>query len=66
LYQRDFILRILEQIAELVAGILGLIKKGDFQKAKEKINETYSEHLKEEAGYFKDIPADDIIQELKT
>mgnify|MGYP006290827681 CR=1 FL=1 len=29
--QRDFILRMIEMMAELVAGILGPIKKGDFK-----------------------------------
>ena len=38
MYQRDYILRMIEMIAELVAGILGLIKKGDLEKASDAID----------------------------
>jgi hypothetical protein len=33
MYQKDYILRMLEMLATLIAGILGLIKKGDLQQA---------------------------------
>ena len=32
--QKDFILRMIEMLAKMVAGILGLIKKGEFKKDK--------------------------------
>ncbi len=41
MYQKDFILRMIEMLAELVAGILGLIKKGDFQKASQSIDNAF-------------------------
>jgi len=67
MYQRDFILRMIEMLAELVAGILGLIKKGDFQKASQSIDNAYQDLLKQDAGFFNKIPlnklTDSLIQE---
>lgn len=67
MYQKDYILRMLEMLAELVAGILGLIKKGDFQKASQSIDHAYMDLLKQDAGFFQNIPlnklTDNLIQE---
>lgn len=67
MYQKDFILRMIEMLAELVAGILGLIRKGDFQKASQSIDNAYQDLLKQDAGYFNKIPlnklTDSLIQE---
>ncbi len=67
MYQRDFILKMIEMLAELVAGILGLIKKGDFQKASQSIDNAYQDLLKQDAGFFNNIPlsklTDNLIQE---
>ncbi|TKG97451.1 hypothetical protein EYV94_03215 [Puteibacter caeruleilacunae] len=57
----------IEMLAELVAGILRLIKKGDFQKASQSIDRAYEDLLKEDAGFFNNIPlsklTDKLIQE---
>lgn len=67
MYQKDFILRMIEMLAELVAGILGLIKKGDYQKASQSIDDAYQDLLKQDAGFFNNIPlgklTDNLIQE---
>jgi hypothetical protein len=67
MYQRDFILRMIEMLAELVAGILGLIKKGDFQKASQSIDNAYYDILKQDSTFFNNIPitklTDNLIQE---
>ncbi|MBN2486072.1 MAG: hypothetical protein JXB34_08870 [Bacteroidales bacterium] len=67
MYQKDFILRMIEMLAELVAGILGLIKKGDYQKASQSIDNAYQDLLKQDAGFFNHIPlcklTDNLIQE---
>lgn len=67
MYQKDFILRMIEMLAELVAGILGLIKKGDFQKASQSIDSAYQDLLKEDSSFFNKIPlkklTDNLIQE---
>ncbi len=64
MYQRDFIMRMIEMIAEMIAGILGLIKKGNFQKASQLIEEAYHDYLKQDAAYFNSIPTDQLTDEL--
>jgi len=56
MYQRDYILRMIEMIGVLVSGILGRIKKGDFKEASEAIENAYQEVLKEDAAFFNNIP----------
>ncbi|MBN2350578.1 MAG: hypothetical protein JXJ22_17200 [Bacteroidales bacterium] len=64
MYQRDFILRMIEMLGELIAGILGLIKKGNFQKASQSIENAYQELLKQDASYFNKIPYNDLTDTL--
>ncbi len=63
-YQRDYILRMIEMIAELIAGILGLIKKGEFEKASAAIDQVYYDMLKEDAGFFRNIELDKLTDKL--
>jgi len=58
MYQKDYILRMIEMLVELVAGILRLIKKGDFSKASQSIDNAYQDLLKQDAGFFNKIPLD--------
>ncbi len=64
MYQRDFILRMIEMLAELVAGILGMIKKGKFEEASESLDNAYMNLLKEDAGFFRDLPLENISEKL--
>lgn len=64
MYQRDFVLRMIELLAELVAGILALIKNGDFPKASHSIENAYQELLKQEAKFFIKIPEDKLTNVL--
>lgn len=67
MYQKDFIFSMIEMLADLVAGILGLIKNGDFQKASQSIDDAYQDLLKQDAVFFNNIPlgklTDNLIQE---
>ncbi|MGQ8336581.1 hypothetical protein ACUNWD_08530 [Sunxiuqinia sp. A32] len=63
-YQKDYILRMIEMIGDLIAGILGLIKKGNFQKAGDSIEQAYQDYLKEDAAFFRRISLDDLNQNL--
>ena len=56
MYQRDYILRMIEKIGVLVSGILGRIKKGEFQEASQSIDNAYQDVLKEDAAFFNNIP----------
>jgi predicted translin family RNA/ssDNA-binding protein len=64
MYQKDYILRMIEMLGELIAGILGLIKKGEFEKATEKLENLYLGLLKEDSAFFRDIPADELTDRL--
>ena len=64
MYQRDYILRMIEMIADLIAGILGLIKKGDFQQASQTLENAYYEFLKQDASIFRSIDKEKLTDEL--
>ena len=63
-FRRDYILRMIEMIGELIAGILGLIKKGKFEQAEEAIDQAYLDYLKEDAAFFRNIKSEDLTEEL--
>jgi hypothetical protein len=64
MYQKDYILRIIEQVGKLIAGILGMIKKGEFSRASEEISDLYSDILREDAAFFRTIPEDELTNKL--
>jgi len=51
-------------LAEIVAGIRGLISKGDFQKASQSIDVAYQKLLKQDAVFFDKIPINQLINRL--
>jgi predicted translin family RNA/ssDNA-binding protein len=62
--QRDYILRMIEMIGELIAGVLGLIKKKDYQKASNTLDQAYYNFLKEDAAFFRNIPTEKLTKNL--
>lgn len=64
MYQKDYILRMIEMLGDLIAGILGLIKKGEFKQAGEKLEHLYYSMLKEDSAFFRDIPENDLTDRL--
>jgi hypothetical protein len=66
MYQKDYILRMLEMLGDLIAAVLGLIKKGDYIKASEQLGKIYYDMLKEDAAFFRNIPADKLTKKLLT
>jgi hypothetical protein len=64
MYQKDYILRMIEMIRDLIMGILGLIKKGDLEKAGQQIENLYYNFLKEDAAFFTSIPSADLTTKL--
>lgn len=64
MYQKDYILRMIEMIGDLIAAVLGLIKKGDYNKASDELGKIYYEMLKEDAAFFKGIPAGELTVKL--
>jgi uncharacterized protein YqgQ len=64
MYQKDYILRMIEMLGDLLAAIFGLIKKGDYKKASEQLSKIYYNMLKEDAAFFRAIPAEDLTHKL--
>jgi predicted translin family RNA/ssDNA-binding protein len=64
MYNKDFILRMIEMLGELIAGILGLIRKGDFQQASQFLENAYYDFLKHDAALFRSIGKDKLTEEL--
>jgi len=64
MYQKDFILRMIEMLAEMIAGILGLIKKGEFLQASQRLDRAYIDFLKQDASFFNCIPKEQIVEKL--
>jgi len=64
MYRQDYILRMIEMLADLIAGILGLIKKGDFQKASRSLDNAYYDFLKQDAAFFQSISTKELTNKL--
>jgi hypothetical protein len=64
MYQKDYILRMIEMLGDLIAGILGLIKKGDLIMASEKLDNLYYNLLKEDAAFFRSLPEKELTDTL--
>lgn len=64
MYQKDYILRMIEMLGEMIAGILGLIRKGEIKQAEESLEDIYYSMLKEDAAFFKDIPENKLTDTL--
>jgi hypothetical protein len=64
MYQKDYILRMIEMLGDLIAGILGLIKKGEYYQASEQLGKIYYDMLKEDAAFFRNIPGNELTNKL--
>jgi len=64
MYSRDYILRMIEMIGQLIAAILGKIRKGEYDTASHHLSNLYYDVLKEDAAYFRNLNEKDITSEL--
>lgn len=64
MYNKDYIIRMMEMIADLIAALLGFIKKGDLEKGSHLLNSAYRDLLQQDAAYFHLIPASDLTEVL--
>lgn len=64
MYQKDFILRMIEMFGELLAGIMALINKKEYKKAQEKIGRLFSDILREDAAFFEKLDTTKLTSEL--
>jgi hypothetical protein len=64
MYQKDYILRMIEMLGDLIAAVFGLARKGDFQQATVNLERIYFDMLKEDAAFFRSIPKEDLTHKL--
>ena len=64
MYQKDYILRLIEQFFKFLAEVLNLIKKGEYSEASDRLESSYYEFLREDAASFHNIPEDTLTQKL--
>lgn len=64
MYQKDYILRMLEMMGDFIAAIMARIRKKDFEKASEMLENSYQTLLQSDASFFYNIPAEALTQTL--
>jgi hypothetical protein len=62
--QKDYILRMIEMLGEMIAAILGLVRKGEFGKASENLSQIYYDMLKQDAAFFRNLPESELTDKL--
>lgn len=55
MYERDYIMRMIEAFAKMIAAIIGLREKGELDKARALVEEAYETVLKINSGEIKDF-----------
>lgn len=60
MYSRDYILRMIEMVGQLIAAILGKVRKGELDHASAQLENLYYDVLREDAAYFRNLDAKDI------
>ncbi len=66
MYQKDYILRMIEMMADLIAAILNLIRKGEYPQASRAIENAFYDYLKQDAAFFNRIPKEELTGTLLT
>jgi hypothetical protein len=64
MYQRDYILKMIEMIGDFIAAIMGLIRKGKFEEAEDRLSNLYYNVLKEDAAFFRNLKEEDLTTKL--
>lgn len=66
MYQKDYILKMIEMFGEMLAGILAMIRKKQYKKASEAIENAYTELLQKSSAEILKIDAEDLQDTLQT
>lgn len=64
MYSRDYILRMIEMIGQLIAAIMGKVRKGEYDTASEQLSNLYFDVLKEDAAYFRNMQVSDLTSKV--
>lgn len=66
MFQRDYILKMIEMFGEMLAGILAMIRRKQYKKASETIENAYTELLQQSSAEILKIDAEDLQDALQT
>ncbi|MFO7369387.1 MAG: hypothetical protein R6X09_03865 [Bacteroidales bacterium] len=64
MYQKDYILRMIEMLGDLLRAIFGMITNGQFEQAEKSLHEAYLTTLRKDASFFQQIPIEKLTDEL--
>lgn len=64
MYQKDYILRMIEMLGDMLRAIFGMITKGQFEQAEKSLHEVYLTTLRKDASFFQQIPIEKLTDEL--
>jgi len=64
MYEKDYILRMIEMLGVLLRAIFGMITRGNYQQAEEQLHEAYLTMLRKDASFFHRIPDDELTTTL--
>ncbi len=62
MYQKDYILRMIEMFGEMLAAIFALIKKGSYKKASQALENAYMDLLHQNSSELLQIQPDQLIE----
>mgnify|MGYP003563505464 CR=1 FL=1 len=65
MFQRDYILRLIEEFAKFLAAITGLKADGNLEEALKKIDEAYNELLEVNPKMIKSLREDEVLDYLQ-
>ena len=64
MYRKDYILRMTEMLAEMIAALLGLLKKGNTDSASQMLERMYFDLLREDAALFRKMNAEEFTDKF--
>jgi hypothetical protein len=64
MYEKDYILRMIEMLGDLLRAIFGMITRGDLQQASRNLNEAFYTMLRKDAEFFHRIPPGEMTRTL--
>ncbi len=64
MYQKDYILRMIEMLGDFIARLMSCMKKGDFDKASQSLENAYYDFLKTDAALLRNIPKEELTPTL--
>jgi hypothetical protein len=64
MYEKDYILRMIEMLGDLLRAIFGMITRGNFIQARRKLDEAFYTMLRKDAAFFQHIPPEEMTQTL--